>query len=322
MAINIDSQDLLTYPGNIKRITVDQASMVPSGYAGDEQFVLSFTTSAYSDNVNRTRIQTYYMTSFKAGWCKSSGFSGTKFALDSTHNSIEVKMDATTSGISSSGYYRVVLDHNDGIPLDGEVVAKDIENKLHDIAYTLESADIGFKLAYLNSTVEFTGGRFWIVSGSVGQYYSGSNRSSVRVRPSLVNDCSSVLGFNLSVDSESLASVSIKEALVTTTFSGTLNPTGTATLGINQSVGAVVNDCMMITNGADIEYFQVTGVPSTTSIEFDATKVSNDYTAYASKIQLLREQDPNASPSLWFDSVDKITRHGVKTILNQIDFSS
>lgn len=322
MAINIDSQDLLSYPGNVKRITVDQASIVPSGYAGDEQFVLSFSTSAYSDNVNRTRIQTYYITSFKAGWCKSSGFAGTKFALDSAHNSIEVRIDATTSGIAGSGYYRVTLDHNDGIPLDGEVVAKDIENKLHAIADTLAVEDTGYRLAYLNSTVEFTGGRFWIVSGSVGQYYAGTNRSSVKVRASQVNDCASILGFDLSVDSESLSSVSIKEAMLITTFSGTANPTGTATIGLNQAVGAITNDCMAITNGTDTEYFQVTGTPSNTTIQFDATKVSSDYLAYGSKVQLLRAQDPDAIPYLWYDSVDKITRHGVKTIINQVDYSS
>lgn len=320
MAINIDTQDLIGYPGNVKRVTADQASIVPSGYGGDEQFVLNFSTTAYSDNVAKTRIQTYYITSFKAGWCKSSGFSGTKFALDSTHNSIEVKIDSTTSGISD-GYYRIELAHNNGIPIDGEIVAADMEDKINALAASFGTADTGYKLAYLNSVVQFTGGRFWIVSGSVGQYYSGTNKTSVRVRPSSVNDCSSLLGFDLSMSSEVMDSASIKEAVVMTTFSGSLSPTGTTTLSINQSVGAVVNDCMMITNGTNTEYFQVTGVPTTTSIQFDAARVDNDYLAGRSKIQLLREQDPDADPALWFDSVDKITRHGVKTMINQIDYS-
>ena len=56
---------------------------------------------------------------------------------------------------------------------------------------------IGYKLAFMNSSVEFIAGRFWIVSGSVGEYYTGTNKSSVRVRESSVNDCSALLGFNL-----------------------------------------------------------------------------------------------------------------------------
>ena len=133
MAINIETQDLVNYPGNVKRVTVDQESVVPQGYEGDEQFMLSFSTSAYSDIASRTAIQDYYVTHFRAGWCKSSGFTGTKFALDSTHNSLEVKIDSTTSGISS-GYYRVTLDHNNGIPIDAEVVAADLEDKIRAIA--------------------------------------------------------------------------------------------------------------------------------------------------------------------------------------------
>jgi hypothetical protein len=42
MAINVDTQDLVNYPGTVKRVTVDQEQVVPSGYEGDEQFMLSF----------------------------------------------------------------------------------------------------------------------------------------------------------------------------------------------------------------------------------------------------------------------------------------
>ena len=31
MAINIDTQDLDNYPGNVKRVTVDQDQIVPAG---------------------------------------------------------------------------------------------------------------------------------------------------------------------------------------------------------------------------------------------------------------------------------------------------
>ena len=321
MAINLDTQDLENFPGNIKRVTVDQDSVVPYGYGGDETFMLSFSTTAYSDNTARTRIQDYYITNFKAGWCKSSGFTGTKFALDSTHNAIEVKIDATTSGISD-GYYRITLSHNSGVPIDAEVVAADMQSKLKALSDTLGTVDAGFRLAYMNSVVEFKGGRFWIVSGSLGQYYSGTNKTSVRVRESSVNDCSAILGFDLSTSSEIVDSLAVKEALVLTTFSGSVVTSGTGQITIDQNVGASVNDCMLITNGTDTDYFQISSVTNGTAIEFDASKVSGDYTANSAKVQLLREQDPDADPTLWFDSIDKITRHGVSTMISQIDYSS
>lgn len=315
MAISIDTQDMNNFPGSIKRVSLDQKSLVLSGYDGDEQFMNSFSTSAYSDNINRTSIQDYYITSFKAGWCKSSGFVGTSFALDATHNSIEVKIDSTTSGVSD-GYYRVTLDHLDGVPIGSDAIAEDIEAKLKEIAYSLGVEDTGYKLAYLNASVEFIGSRFWIVSGSMSQYYSGANKSAVSVRASSVNDCSEMLGFNLAITSEIMSRTSTQEALAITSVSGS---TGSVT--INQSVGASINDCMAITNNVTTDYFQVTNVVGGTVISFDPTTVTNNYVANKSKVQLLRMHDVDSIPGLWFDNIDKLTKHGIKTIINQIDYS-
>jgi len=319
MAISIYTQDLVNYPGNEKRVTIDQAQIVPAGFEGDEQFMLSFSTTAYSNNTAKTRIQDSYITDFKAGWCKSSGFTGSKFALDSTHNSLEVKIDSTTSGISS-GYYRIVLSHNNGIPLDYEVVASDIENKVRALANSLATTDTGYRLSYLNAVVEFKSNRFWIVSGSVGQYYSGTNKSSVKVRPSSINDCSEILGFNLATDTQTVDSLEVKEALVLTDYIATASGVGSITISTN--VGAAVYDCMVITDGTNSEYFQITNISGGTIIEFNRITVTNDYQAGKAKVQLLREQDPDADPTLWFNNIDKIMRYGVKTMINQIDYSS
>ena len=315
MALSIDTQNMNDFPGNIKRVSIDQKSLVLSGYDGDEQFMNSFSTSAYSDNTNRTNIQDYYVTSFKAGWCKSSGFTGTSFALDATHNSIEVKIDSTTSGISG-GYYRVTLDHLDGIPIGEDVIAENIEAKLKEIAYSLGTEDTGYKLAYLNASVEFIGSRFWIVSGSISQYYSGANKSSVSVRPSAINDCSEMLGFDLPITSEIMSRTTTQEALALTSVSGS---TGSVT--INQSVGAAINDCMAITNNVTTDYFQVTNVVGGTVISFDPTTITNSYVASKSKVQLLRMHDVDSTPGLWFDNIDKLMKHGIKTMINQIDYS-
>jgi hypothetical protein len=50
--------------------------------------------------------------------------------------------------------------------------------------------------------------------------------------------------------------------------------------------------------------------------------ITNNYTANVSKIQLLREQDPDGGPKQYYDSVDKINRHGLELIMSQIDYSS
>jgi hypothetical protein len=318
MAINVDTQDLVNYPGNVKRVTIDQESVVPQGYEGDEQFMLSFSTTAYSDIDNRTAIQDMYITNFKAGWCKSSGFTGNKVALSATARCIEVKIDSTVSGVSD-GYYRITLDHDAGVPIDAEVVAADMETKIRALADNLATADVGYRLAYMNAVVEYTGGRFWIVSGSLSQYYSGSTKSAVRVRASSVTDCSALLGFDLEMNSESLDSVGIKEALVLTDYTAA---SGIGSITIDSSIGVAVNDCMMITDRTNTEYFQVISVTNGTVITFDPTVVTSDYTASVTKVQLLKEQDPDADPALWFSDIDKITRHGIKTMINQIDYSA
>lgn len=322
MAINIDTQDLINYPGNVKRVTVDQEQVVPQGFEGDEQFMLSFSTTAYSDNVARTRIQDSYITYFKAGWCKSSGFAGTsgKFSLSGTANSLKVKLDSTVSGTDGNGYYTISLGHNtDETARDGEVIAADIENKIRALADNLEDADVGFKLAYMNASVEFIQNRFWVVSGSVGQYYSGDDKSAVVIMPADTNDASEILGFDLATTSEQIDGLAVREALVVTdvTTSGT-------TMTISNSVGADQGDCLMITDRTNTDYFQLTEAPTAGGVvlTFADTAITHDYTASTAKVQLLREQDPDADPTLWFGDIDKITRHGIKTIINQIDYSS
>ena len=320
MAITIETQDLDFYPGVVKRVTIDQDSVVPMNNEGDEAYLLTFSTSHYSDNTARTAIQDYYVTNFKTGWCRSSGFAGSSFALDATHCSLEIKIDTTVSGVTVSGvrdgYYRITLDHNSGVPIDGDVVAADMEEKIR--AITLNTADVGYSLAYKNASVDFIGGTFWIVSGSLSQYYTGANRSSVKVRASDTNDCSSILGFDLQSNSEDLSGSTAKEATLASDYTTT---SGSDTITISSDIGASAGDCFMITDRTNTDYFQATSA-SGTSITFNGALVSNNYTASVTKVQLLREQDPDADPYLWLNTVDKITRHGVKVIMSQIDYSS
>ena len=263
MALNISTQDLENYPGNVKTVTVDQAQIVPTGFEGDEQFVLKFSTTAYSDNTNNTAIQDIYVTNIKTGWCKSSGFAGSggKFSLDSTHNKLNIKIDnsATTSGIGG-GYYEITLDYNqDETPVSGNTIAADMEEKIR--ALILDTVDTGFSLSYKNASVEYLDGKFYIVSGSVSEYHTGNNRSSVKVLPGSTNDCSKELGFDLTIDSEALAGISIKESYITVNYTTDTTP---LTIAAGTSVDA--GDCLMITDGVNTDYFTALSGTTDTSV--------------------------------------------------------
>ncbi len=321
MALNIDTQDLDNYPGTTKRVTADLESVVPVGFEGDEQYVLSFSTSAYSDNTNRTAIQDLYAMTFIAGWCKSSGFAGSngKFSITSSANQFMIRVDASTGG--AGGYYTVTLETS-ATPIGGEAIAADMEEKIR--AIILDTADAGFSTAYENASVEFTDGRFRIVSGSIGEYYTGADRSSVRVIAASSNDCSKTLGFDLPTSSEELAGVSVKEASLVTDYT-----VGDTTITISTGTGVVEGDSMMITDGSYTDYFTVLSGSTTTvlTVPTMATHnfngIINNYTTTSgARIQLLREQDPEGKPTAWYESVDDIIRYGIKVMINEIDYSS
>ena len=325
MAINIDTQDLVNYPGTTKRVTLDQDSIVPVGEEGDEKYILKTSTTAYSDNANSTAIQDLYITDFKTGWCKSSGFAGSggKFSLDSTHYKLKIKLDATVSGSDESGYYTIDLAYNiDSTPISGDAVADDMEEKIR--ALTMVTADTGYSLSYKSCSVYYQEGKFWIISGSTGNYYTGANRSSVKVTPAASYDCSKELGFDLELDSEALDAVAVKEAILGSDYT-----TDTTPLTIGAGTGVIAGDCLMITDGVYTDYF--VAISGTTDVSVVvATNANNSYvgiansytTASGALIQKLRRQDPEGRPTMWYTNIDAISRFGIKSIINQIDYSS
>lgn len=330
MAIRVDTQDLDNYPGTVKVVTLDQDQIVPTGEEGDEKYVLSFSTTAYSDNDNNTAIQTIYIRNFKTGWCKSSGFTGSngRFALDATHKSLKIKLDATVSGADGSGWYTITLEHENGSYMSGEAIAADMEVKIRALADSIHVADTGFALSYKNASVEFDDGQFWVIAGSVGRYYTGTARSSVQIAAAASNDCYAMLGFDLPQTSEDLAAVSVKESVLTQNYT-----TDTANLYIQSGMGVVPGDCLMITDGSNTDYFTAISGTTDTNIKVPTMAthnyvgVANSY-AYSpaasgtgSKVQLLREQDPDGTPTLYYTDIDSITRFGLKSIINQIDYS-
>ena len=323
MALNLDTQDLENYPGNTKRVTVDITSLVPTGYEGDEQIVMVVTTTAYSDNANRTAIQDLYIAEAKSGWIKSSGFKGSVFQLDDTHKSFRIKLDTTVSGSSmydgTWGWYDVILEHDSGSNLPGLDLAADMETKIRAIPTDVQwnAGDAGYMMAYKNCSVEFLNGKFKIISGSISSSYTGVDRSAVALASGTTNDCLTMLGFDLTIDSYSLGQVQVKEAELTTNYTA-----GGSMLYTSGGTGAVVADAMGITDGTNIEYFIVDSTgPATGQITISGT-LDNNYTANTTKVQLLKLNDPEFEPTSVFGNMDSIARYGVKNAINQIDYSS
>ena len=322
MALTIVTQDLDNYPGTTKNVTIDLTSTVPVGYEGDEQNVISATTTAYSDNDALTAIQDIYLLYFKGGWCKSSGFAGSggKFALTSTANQMKVKMDSTVSGTDGGGYYTISLAYNvDETPISGESIAEDMETKIR--ALTMETADIGFSLSYLNASVEYRDGQFWIVSGSMSKYYTGDDKSSVDVLPAASNDCTELLGFTQKMSSEELAGYTVTETTLSSNYTANTTP-----LSVNTGLGVQAGDACMVYDGVNSDYFiAISGTTdSSIAINTDAyTGINNSYTTTSGAvIQKLRKQDPDGEPTPYYSSIDSIVRWCVKSLANQIDYSS
>lgn len=319
MAINLDLYDLENYPGNPKRGTVDIVQMIPTGYGGDEQFVLKFSTTAYSDAVNRTTIDDIYLQETLCGWSKSSGFAGVggKFTITSSTNALRIKLDGCTGG-SYSGYYEIVLD--EGVNITGAAIAEDIQAKLR--AVTVADADASHSLSYKNAVCVFKNNRFYIHSGSMSNAFSGSNKSSVSVyKASFANSANATLGFDMAIESEELAGYSAKEVITSANYT-----VGGDTLMVSAGLGVSAGDALYITDGVNTDYFvAVSGttdtaikVPNETDHNFNA--IANNYTAGA-KVQLLVPVDPEFEPNSAVKTVDEVCRWGVMSIINQIDFS-
>lgn len=319
MAITVNLYDLDNYPDNSKKGTVDIVQMVPTGYRGDEQYVLKFATSSYSDVTNKTSITDIYVQEMVCGWAKSSGFAGVggKFTITSSNNTLRINIDGSAGG-TYSGYYEVVLE--EGVNLPGETIATDIETKIR--AVSLAAEDAAHSLGYLNAVCTYRNGRFLIQSGTVSTTYVGADKSSVKMLTSTFpNSANTILGFDMGIDSEVVASTAIKEVVTTANYA-----VGDNVLLVGNGLGVTAGDALTITDGTNRDYFvAVSGttdisihVPNQSEHNFNA--VSNSYTA-GSVVQLMKPADPEMEPVSALKTVDQVCRWGVMSLINQIDFS-
>jgi hypothetical protein len=314
---NVTVYDLENYPDNGKTVTVALASVVPVGAEGDERWVISSSTTGYSDITNRTAIQDVYIRDIKAGWAKSSGLKGSTFTISGTNRTLGVKMDAITNT------YYITLTQ--GTNLSGDAIADDMETQIRAIpdGGAWNSSDSGYELSYKNASVDFTNNRFTVVAGSMGSYYTGANRTAVVITASGADTAYTDLGFSLGNTSQTMAGLVPKEVALGTSYT-----TDTSPMTIGAGTGVVEGSALYITDGTNSDYFiAISGTTDTsvvvaTAATHNYTGVAHSYTAGAAKVQVLQYGDPESVPVPYYTNVDSLVRFGIKTMANQLDYSS
>ena len=326
MAVNVNVYDLTNYPDNNKTVTIDIKQVTPIGYEGDEQWVVSATTTAYSDIAARTAISDIYLLEMRGGWAKSSGLiSNATFTINASNNKFRLAMDndvaSGTDPQVKSGYWEITI--TSGTAISGDSVADDMETQIRALADNADM-DATYTLSYMNASVEFTDSKFKIISGSVSEFYTGSTMSAVHVYVGTFSfPANAELGFDLPVSSYGVAAAladptwGVKETTVAT--GGYVSPA--ATLDTDFVSGTSVSGHVFyITNDeGDEEYFYCDG-GTYASMDIYPT-LDNDYAA-GSKIQRAMWQDPDNQPINYYQDVDAAVRWSIKSLANQIDYSS
>jgi len=320
MAVSVSVYDLVNYPDNNKTVTVDIKQVTPIGYEGDEQWVISCVTSAYSDNTARTAIQDIYVQNQRSGWLKGMQASGPFTIASGTNGGFEIKLDADAT-----------WRHLDITP--GNYTGDDLADWLEDAIRALH-VHVGstYELAYMNMSVKYEDGRFQFVSGSVSQYYTGSNRSAVTINGGTLNapgpggqdNCARYLGLDFPMTSEGLAAFEAKEGRL----DGSLAPGSTAIPVKDYGWDATTfsgSVFALTTDNTNWEYVICIGGSASSLAIYGADGSGGVIGTYADEDKIIMfdgPQDPSALPTPWHEEIDSIVRWGIKSISNQIDFSS
>lgn len=304
MAINETVKDITVNPSVSKTVALDMDKVVLIDTEGDEKYVLKTTTSATATGA--APITDIYIREFKAGYSRSSGFKTAPFTISSSNNTLNISIDGST-------VREIILEEGTG--LSGNNVAEDIQSKIAALAAVAAQED--GNLSFLNNSTLFENGRFTVIAGSLSNTYTGLGRTSVQVSSGSTNDASVTLGFDMAVESEALSSKRAVESTLSTDFTG-----NTVTLNLTSVEDMNADEAYSITDGTNREYFVADTVTlSGATITVTSGAVANSY-ASGSVIQRVFERDPEADLASPLEDIDAIYRFGIKSLVNQIDFSS
>lgn len=313
MAVNVTVRDVVNFPGGTaKTITVDIIQIVPKGSAeGDELWFTSSTTTATASGGGS--IQSLFKNEIIRGFIRSSGLiQSSIFNIPAT-----ARMEVAIDEDIGSG---VDITLTQGNNILGEDVAQDIETQIQNQAVIGGGGGKIGNLSYLNAQVRFTNGRFSIESGTVGDTFTGTNKSSVAVgAPASGTDVRATLGFDITTSSETLAGRQIAETDVTTAYS-----TGDVLI-MRSTTGLTIGDAFLVTDGTNTSSAIVSGTLSASQVRFTTasglgTGLDNAYAA-GSMVRKLQEVDV-ANPVSAVTTVDELFRFQIDSQVQQIDFSA
>lgn len=301
MALTENIRDIENFPATTKTVTLDLQKIIPIDEEGDEKYVLYSAPGTGSLAVNGSAINRLYIRDFKAGYARSSGKKSSPFNVTSGSKSFQISIDG-------SSYETISL--NEGTGLTGEAIADDMQNKINALYSTTQSGN----LAFLNATVEFKNNAFLIVAGSISNTYVGTGKTSVALASGTSNDISVDLGLDKSYTSEALSSKQATETLLTSSYTAS---------GYSLAVESIVNvasgEAITIFDGINREYSLVSGVAANTINLY--VPFNNSYDTGA-VVQKIFERDPRAELASPYTTIDDVTRFALRSIANQIDFSS
>lgn len=301
MATNLSVYDLENYPSRPKTVTIDLKSVVPYGSAGDEKWVASATTTATASG--SLAIQDTYANDTKVGWSKSSGIPAEPFSVDETHKLLKVAID---EAVAAAATIEIPVT---GLPQTGNEVAAAIQRALS--ALTVTGGVKAANVSYLNAKCYYEGGRFIIVSGSLGPSYTGSSKTCVHVAPGATNDVSALIGFDIPTESETLALTTIKETYTTAIVSSSV------TVPVNSVSGFAIGDCVMLKTAAGVTLYRYLDNVSAPNLTVNAAVSVAENTL----VQVLRPQDATGGPVSYYTDIDSVVRHNLDLLTNQINFA-
>lgn len=302
MAINVVAYDIENYPDNPKTLTIDLKSVIPTGGFGDEKYTLSCDTSATASG--SAVIQEAFVSDSKVGWAMSSSRVTGPFLISESNKSLKVAIDENISGA-------ITIDiTTDAVNQTGNSIAQDIEAKIQS-STVVGGAKAG-NLSYKNARCEYVDGRFFIVSGSSSENFTGSRRSSVSVAAATSNDASETLGFDIPIQSVDIAAQSVVETYVTSIVSSS------TTVPVASTTGIVSGDCIALKTAAGATYYRyVDSVSAPNLIVNTAVSVAAN-----TMVQLLKVQDPRSKPSSYYEDIDSFMRFCIEKIVRQINFAA
>ena len=319
MAVNVTVRDIVNFPGGTpKTVTVDIIQIIPVAgqpLEGDEIWVSSSTTAATASGGGS--IESIFKNQMKRGFLRGKSIdpglitiaasTGLKIAID---ESIGAGVDITLTEVTNA------------LPAD---IANDLEAKIRAEA---EAGGGGGKignLSYLNAQVRFENNKFQIESGTVAETFTGTGRSSVAVAaPDSGTDVRNALGLITADSSETLASRQISETTIASTYSSGDILEVSSTAGFSSGTAIIVKD------GTNSQVVSTSGVGvadglTAAQIRFvtqsgESLGLANPY-ATGSVVRQLHEVDVSDPVSV-VNTIDKLFRFAIDSMVNQIDFPS